>query len=627
MCGITGLFSLNETPKDGLIQEMTKQLSHRGPDAEGFFSTPRGRCQLGHRRLSIIDLSTDANQPMTSDCGNYTMVYNGEVYNYESIRKKLEENPAISFHTSSDSEVVLKAFIEWGPDFVSELNGMFSIAIYHHPSHQLYIFRDRLGIKPLYYFNDDGFFAFASEINALLPLTKNRGKFHLDYEAINHYLRLGYIPEPLSIYKEIRKFPSGNRAVVNESGIELKSYWKPESEIKGAVISDEKEAKSTLNKLINDSIKLRLKSDVPFGVFLSGGIDSSTVAAVAQKNSKQKINTFSIGFKEADFNESHYAKEIAKEIGTEHHEFIVSFDDAKALIPELQRMFGEPFADASAIPTYLVSKLASEKVKMVLTGDGGDEQFMGYGMYNWAERLNNPFLKLFSSPIRFMLKNSGNNRMKRASEMFNFDNETNLLTHVFSIDQFLFSKNELVKSLKPSVFQNIDLGNRLVNRKLSPSENQALFDLKYYLKDDLLTKVDRSSMKASIEARVPLLDHQMIAFSLNLDQKLKVKDKNAKYLLKEVLYDYVPKSLFDRPKWGFGLPLKHWLSNELKPILNEYINEEKLANYSIFDVESVLSIKNRYLKGEDYLFNKLWSIMMLIQWFDEYKEYYTEHDA
>ena len=622
MCGIAGILCLNQPPTDGLIQKMTAALSHRGPDAEGFYVSPKKHCHLGHRRLSIIDLSDEANQPMISDCGDYSMVYNGEVYNYEALKERLIDEYKIEFHTTSDSEVVLKAFIALGLDFVNELNGMFSIAIYHKPTQQLFVFRDRLGIKPLYYYYQDGVFAFASEIQGLLPLTEEYGKFTLSNQAINEYFRLGYIPEPNSIYKEVHKFKSGHYGIVDESGFELKKYWKPSDEIKPELLTDELLAKSKLKELINESVSLRLKSDVPFGVFLSGGIDSSVVAAVAQSKSEAPIKTFSIGFKEASYNESEAAKKIATTLGTDHHEFEVSYDDAQAIIPDLQKMFGEPFSDASAIPTHLVSKLAKDKVTMVLTGDGGDEQFMGYGMYNWAKRLNNPMLQLFKQPIHFMLKNSGNNRMKRASEMFNYQADTNLLSHIFSVDQYLFSKNELKQLLPSNYFSKLELIPNDLSRNLSPMENQALFDIEYYLKDDLLTKVDRASMSVSLEARVPLLDDQIVSFSLNLDEKLKVKNGTTKYLLKEVLYDYLPRSLFDRPKWGFGLPLRFWLANELKPVLDQYINAERLAEISFLNSNYILQLKKRYLSGEDFLYNKLWSIMMLIQWMEEYQNYY-----
>lgn len=623
MCGIAGILCLNQAPKEGLIQKMTAALAHRGPDAEGVYVSPNKYCHLGHRRLSIIDLSDAANQPMISDCGDYMMVYNGEVYNYEALRDRLINEHQVDFHTSSDSEVVLKAFITLGLDFIDELNGMFSIAIYHRPAQQLFVFRDRLGIKPLYYYHKEGVFAFASELKGLLPLTEEYGKFTLNYHAVNEYLRLGYIPEPNSVYKEVNKFKSGHYAVINESGLKFKKYWKPSDEIRPEINSDEQIAKSKLKELINESVSLRLKSDVPFGVFLSGGIDSSLVAAVAQDLSETPIKTFSIGFKEASFNESIAAKNIADKLGTEHHEFEVSYSDAQEIIPNLQQLFGEPFSDASAIPTHLVSKLAKDKVTMVLTGDGGDEQFMGYGMYNWAKRLNNPLVQLFKQPLHFLLKNSGNNRMKRASEMFNYQVDTNLLTHIFSVDQYLFSKNELKLLLPSQYFSKLELVPNDLSRKLSPMENQSLFDLEYYLKDDLLTKVDRSSMSVSLEARVPLLDDHIVSFTLNLDEKLKVKKGTTKYLLKEVLYDYLPSSLFDRPKWGFGLPLRFWLANELKPVLEEYINADRLAKIDFLNTKYVLQLKKRYLNGEDFLYNKLWSIMMLIQWMEEYQQYYT----
>lgn len=628
MCGITGVLSFNTSLDESYIESMTSLLKHRGPDASGVSNHWNSSCYLGHRRLSIIDLSDASNQPMTSSCGQYTIVFNGEIYNFEALKQNLLREKNVDFQTGSDTEVLLEAFIHWGTDVVQQLNGMFAFAIVDERNQRVYLFRDRIGIKPLYYYWKDGKFAFASELKALLPLTEWFGKFSISEQALSLYFRLGYIPEPLTIYNEVHKFPSGSWACIDTNGISFKRYWNIHEQVQSTVNTDEAIAKSQLQELVLSSVKYRLKSHVPFGVFLSGGIDSSTVAAVAQKISKQPIQTFSIAFTENTYDESTYAKAVAKHIGSNHHEFKVSYKEAQALIHELHHFFDEPFADASAIPTFLVSKLARSKVKMVLTGDGGDEQFMGYGMYTWAKRLHHPIVKATRKIVYVTLKNSGSNRFKRAADLFYHPVNEQLKGHIFSVEQYLFTEKE-VKNLmrKRTTIEKEVFANQSLARRLSPTEQQAFFDLTTYLKDDLLVKVDRSSMKASIEARVPLLDHRIVEFSLNLDESLKVKNGSQKYLLKEVLFDYVPSSLFDRPKWGFGLPIRTWLANELKEVLDFYINETTLNEVGGLNTQDILVLKKRYLKGEDYLYNKLWTVMMYVQWYQHHSRYINDSNG
>ncbi|MEX1191415.1 MAG: asparagine synthase (glutamine-hydrolyzing) [Brumimicrobium sp.] len=612
MCGIAGIRSFNKTVEKHQLETLSTAIAHRGNDASGIFLNETKSCGLAHRRLSIIDLSDQANQPLVSPCGNYRLVFNGEIYNYESLRDELEKN-GVNFTTVSDTEVVLQAFIHWGEKCVDHFNGMFAFAVWDEKSNVMSLFRDRLGIKPLYYFWDKEVFAFASEMKAL---TQFVDESKLNATAIHHYFRLGYIPEPYTIYEGIHKFPKGNRATVKSNEFSIKSYWNINDNIKAKTLKDFSKAKTEYHSKLKESVRIRLKSDVPFGVFLSGGIDSSTVAAIAQSQSKEKIKTFSIGFKNTRFNESEWAQKVADHLDTEHYEYILSEKDALSLIEKIPSWYDEPYADASAIPTYLVAKMANESVKMVLTGDGGDEQFMGYGMYNWAKRLSNPFIKGLKSPIALGLGLTGKNNLKRASEYFKFDSDTAIQPHIFSVDQYLFSERETKEFFNfNKVYKELKL--QKTNRKLSSHEKQALFDLNYYLTDDLLTKVDRVTMQNGVEARVPLLDHNLVEFTLNLDESLKVKKGVSKYLLKEVLYDYVPKALFDRPKWGFGIPLGKWLANELKPLLDKYVNEEVLTKAKIYKVNQIMQLKERYLNGEEYLYNKLWLVIVFNMWLSE----------
>jgi asparagine synthase (glutamine-hydrolysing) len=358
---------------------------------------------------------------------------------------------------------------------------------------------------------------------------------------------------------------------------------------------------------------------VPFGTFLSGGIDSSAVTAIAQSISSQPVKTFSIGFKEAKFNESEYARKVSEHLGTQHHEFIVTENDALGLIDKMMTAYDEPYADSSAIPTMLVSKLARKYVTMTLTGDGGDELFMGYGAYDWANRLNNPVVQFLRKPIAAVLSQAGS-RYKRGAGVFNYKHSARRKSHIFSQEQYFFSEEELDELVKPDyqaeIIFNENFG--LLARKLSPAEEQALYDIKYYLKDDLLVKVDIASMQFSLEARSPFLDYRIVEFALNLSEDLKKKNEVSKYLLKEVLYDYVPRQFFERPKWGFSIPLYQWLKADLHYLIEKYLGEEIVAKYAVVKPEKVKQLLTRFEKGEDFLYNRIWALILLHKWMNDH---------
>lgn len=606
MCGIAGIYHPNGAQQETLKQ-MTDAISHRGPDAEGFFVD--GEFGLAHRRLSIIDLTTAANQPMQSSCNRYWMVFNGEVYNFKDVAKDLD----VQLKTTGDTEVILEAFAKWGPKMVERLNGMFTIAIFDTQEKKLYLFRDRLGIKPLFVYRKNGVMAYGSELKAItaipeLNLTVNR-------TAIPYFLHLGYIPEPLSIYEEVEKFPSGCWAVIDGKQLNVERYWSASEKVSANVISDETEAKQQLSELLEASVSRRLMSDVPFGTFLSGGIDSSLVTALAQKASSEKLKTFSIGFDDAKHDESSFAKQVSEHLETEHFEYRVTEKDALELVLEILPQYDEPYADSSAIPTMLVSKMARQEVTMTLSGDGGDELFLGYGMYTWAQRLDNPLIKAFHSPISSILA-LGEDRYKRIAKVFDYSKSDQIHAHIFSQEQYMFSAKEINKLMVDSSTANYALlgMNSPLSRTLSPAEKQALFDIEFYLKDDLLTKVDRASMRYSLETRVPILDHTVVEFALNLDAGLKVKDGIAKYLLKEVLYDHVPKQIFDRPKWGFSIPLDKWLKTDLHYLVDEFLNEKVVTEAGLLKWSQVSSILSKWKNGQNHLYNRVWLMILLHQW-------------
>lgn len=613
MCGIAGFISDERRWDENNLKQATISLTHRGPDAQGVWYDAGLGVGLGHRRLSIIDLSEAANQPMWSHNKRYVAIFNGEVFNYKEIAKEL----GIAFNTTSDTEVLIEAFSHWGPNFVTHCNGFFAMAIYDTHENALWLFRDRMGLKPLYYYWNNGSFAFGSEIKIFNFLGIQKSIYQ---DALDSFLHLGYIPAPNSIYQEIKKLPKGKYARIENKNLVIQTYWTPEEKISAVTLKSEDDAKSRLNELLRTSVEYRMISDVPLGTFLSGGVDSSLVTAVAQSISESPINTFSIGFDFATHDESRFAEAVAKKLKTNHHTFRVTQKDALDWIAQIPNMFDEPFADPSAIPTTLVSKLARKHVTVALSGDGGDELFWGYGMYAWAERLNNPAIQFFKKPIHHLLKSSSSNKYKAASTLFDFNADSHLQSHIFSQEQRFFSTAEVAALVnRPSHFL-FNLNENHLNRKLTAIENQSLFDLNNYLPDDLLVKVDRASMRHGLEVRVPLLDYRIVEFALNLAPSLKIHQGVTKYLLKQVLYSYLPQELFQRPKWGFSIPLINWLQGDLKYLLDEILKPAEVDSCGLVKSEIVSKYINRFRKGEHYLFNRLWTLAMLHLW---YKKIYV----
>jgi asparagine synthase (glutamine-hydrolysing) len=611
MCGIAGLY-LPDGAQEHELRRMAQSIAHRGPDAEGIHM--HGPFGLAHRRLSILDLSTAAHQPMLSACGRYAIAYNGEVYNFKDLKAEL----SLRTRTTSDTEVILEAFALLGPQVAKRLNGMFAIAILDMTENRLYLFRDRMGIKPLYVYRNRGLFAFGSELKAITVL---EGKLPLsvNHDALPYFLHLGYIPEPHSIYNEVTKFPSGHWGVFDGNELRTECYWSAEEQVKGEMWTDERSALERLEELLTASVKRRLISDVPFGTFLSGGIDSSVVTALAQKVSDHPIRTFSIGFNNAKHNEARFAKAVADHLGTEHETYTVTEKDALELIPDIIPQFDEPFADSSAIPTMLVSRLARKKVTMTLSGDGGDELFMGYGAYHWAHRLAHPAFRAVHSPVSSILS-LGNDRFRRVSKLLDFDATTQPNAHIFSQEQNMFSIREivvLIKGERPSypLLDREAEAIKQLRRHLTPSETQAFFDLRFYLKDDLLVKVDRATMRYGLETRVPLLDHTVVEFALNLHPSLKMRNGTAKYLLKEVLHRYVPKSLFDRPKWGFSIPLQEWLLGDLAFLIDDTLSETNVQSQGLVHWSAVKKLITQFRGGHHHLYNRIWLLILLHQWF------------
>jgi asparagine synthase (glutamine-hydrolysing) len=573
---------------------------------------------LGHTRLSIIDLSHAADQPMFSEDKRYVIVFNGEIYNFQVLRNELErEFPGIRFRTKSDTEVLLYAFIKWGRDVATKLEGMFAIIIADQVENKFFLFRDRAGKKPLYYFKSDDVFVFASEIKALLkyPLISREKK--VKKKVISTFLHLGYIPEPDTIYTNIYKFPAGNTGVLDSSmDFSFKPYWKISNAITIPQIADEKVAKKKLDHLLNEAVQKRLASDVPIGSFLSGGTDSSLVTAIASKYVSTPLKTFSIGFKESEFNESFYAARVAGHLGTNHTEYVLSEKEAVDLLETYLRHFDEPFVDTSAIPTMLVSRLARKEVTVVMTGDGGDELFQGYGTYTWANRLDNIGWSMLKRPLQLALNISGKSQWLRVARLLESPTAGGVRSHIFSQEQYLFSQQEIHDKLlkDKSFFHPFVYHDEAIIKDLSEGEKQAIFDLKYYLKDDLLVKVDRASMFYGIECRCPLLDHHIVEYALSLHHSLKVRNGKTKWILKEILRQYLPHDLVNRPKWGFSIPLVKWLKGDLHYLMEDFLNDHLIEEAGLLDVAFVRKLKKDFTGGKDYLYNRLWAIIVLHKW-------------
>jgi len=621
MCGIAGYISLNNAIQSHQLKKATNLLQRRGPDAEGFYFSEDNRVGLGHRRLSILDLSASADQPMFSSDARYVIVYNGEVYNYKELTCQLKDKGA-SLKTTSDTEVILELYAEQGVQCFAKLNGMFAFAIYDIQKNILTIARDHAGIKPLFIYYDEADFIFASELKAIQSVKQSQ--LSINKKAIPYFLHLGFIPHPLTIYNNTEKFPAAHclQIDVNEQKFlnlssSITSFWQLESEIEMNSIEDEKQAKQKLTGLLFDSVEKQLISDVPLGTFLSGGVDSSLVTAIASKVNNQKINSFSIAIDDGRFNESKYATQVATHLQTQHHEFSVKEKEVLELIDTLVPLYDEPFADSSALPTMMVSRLAKKYVTVALSGDGGDELFMGYGMHLWAKRLSEkwvpPVKRSISAASKLM-----SSKYRRAGNLFDYEGKKNMRSHIFSQEQYFFKEKELRDILvnEKFDFENINSKSSAV-RELKEEELQALWDFNYYLPDDLLVKVDRASMYYSLESRVPLLDYRIIEFAFNLNSELKMKGKTMKYLLKEVLYEYVPKQIFERPKQGFSIPLNKWLKTDLNYLLEKYASREIIEQHNVLKYSIVEKLKKEYLGGVDYLFNRLWVIVVLHWWLEE----------
>ncbi|MCT7516100.1 asparagine synthase (glutamine-hydrolyzing) [Aliarcobacter cryaerophilus] len=627
MCGISGFCDFKKKSSENILKNMTDALIHRGPDSSGysFFEYETYQVGLGHRRLSILDLSTQGHQPMKYK--NLEIVYNGEIYNFKEIRKELEDSNYI-FGSNTDTEVILKAYDKWGLKMVDRFIGMFAIVIYDKTTSTLLCIRDRAGVKPLYYYFKDGLFLFASELKSFYKHKEFQKQ--ISKEGLSLFFQYGYILEPYSIFEDTYKLKAGHylKLDLKTSVININKYWdvidfynKPKLDISF------EEAKQETEQLLKSACEYRMVSDVPVGIFLSGGYDSSAVAAILQKDRIKKLKTFSIGFYEKKYNEAHYAKDISKHLGTEHTEYYCTQKDAQDLLPLIGDIWDEPFGDKSNIPTLLVSKLARKEVTVSLSADGGDEVFGGYGKYTEILKYNKLFSKRpisnnianlldFIDVRSFFGQNKSYkflNKYERFKLTLKAENEIDVLKN--SIYCFLPSE---VKKLLNNFEKNIETcfdDIRFLNQNNDSLDKIMAIDYKTYQLDDILVKVDRATMSVGLEGREPLLDHRIIEFVSTLPSKYKIKNGEKKYILKEIVHNYIPKELMDRPKMGFGFPLKEWFGDELKKYILEYLDSEKITKIGLLNVQEVEVLKKDWLVNNRNL-NKLWLILNFVMWYE-----------
>jgi len=621
MCGICGFVGRPLAEPEKIINKMLGMQQHRGPDDKGFqiMQVEEQAVVLGHNRLSIIDLSATGHQPM--NLNELSIVLNGEIYNYSEIKKELIAL-GHSFVSTSDTEVVLHSFKEWGCDCVHRFIGMFVFVIADTLKQELYIFRDRSGVKPLYYYEENGVFIFSSELKSFHAHPAFFGKINI--RAVDLFMKFGYIPSPDCIFDKCRKLDAGHYLTykITSHRMSLKRYWsifacyaKPKLSISYP------EAKEELENTLKSAFLYRMVADVPVGVFLSGGYDSSAVVAILQSSMTGNLKTFTIGFPFRN-DEAPYARLISKHLGTEHTEYYCTEKDAQDIIRHLPFYYDEPFADSSAIPTILVSKIARKEVKVALSADGGDEIFAGYDAYktylNHLSTLKSVplFVAYFLKYVKYICPDKYQKIKRRLfllEDVFNASNATKREKIWFGTANHsaVFCKERMYHSFDPHPFA-------FDNQELDAIDDLSFAlsaDYYMYLQNDLLTKTDRATMSVSLEGREPFLDHRIIEFAAQLPNAYKMNENNSKIILKDIVHKYIPFHMMDRPKTGFSIPIDRWLAGDLKYFLNEFLNENIVDEAGVFNYEYVSFVKKMFLNGQLHDKVIIWKLLMFHMWF------------
>jgi asparagine synthase (glutamine-hydrolysing) len=626
MCGIVGgIFYKNISNET--IEKMVCSIVHRGPDAKGILYLKDNIGFLGHRRLSIIDLSEAANQPMSvkrKDGSKISISYNGEIYNYKEIKKDLE-SLGYFFNTSSDTEVILHSFVEWGEGMLKRFKGMFSFALWDEREEKAYLVRDRFGVKPLYYFSSSFGCFFGSELKALY---KAPGfEKDINKKVFAYYLKFGFIPEPFTIFKNIEKVAAGEIVIISKNKkIEKKNYWEAKKSFLPTKKISVNQAEKELFCLLKESFSYRMISDVEVGLFLSGGTDSSLIAALLQRETSKPLKTFTAGFEGAGESEDKYAQQVAKILRTEHKTFQFNSHDMARLLPVMADIFDEPFGDSSAFPLYLLAKEARKDVKVVLSGDGGDELFYGYNKYLAVQRLfSSNFLtrKLLKTSSGAINNQTASNLLKSffGKRFSNIDAKIKKLekllktngglVDMFSATSSYLTNEEIFKLIgekEISVFT-------LSEKNLSIENQMRLWDIEQYLSGDILTKTDRATMAVGLEAREPFLDVSLLEFASSLPLEFLSQKGQQKYILKKILLNYLPKNLVNRPKAGFRPPTWQWLANDLSEYVEELLGTNYIRQQGIFNEKEIAIIRSNFNKDPKGNADLLWNIFMFQVWY------------
>lgn len=634
MCGIAGFVDFNKNSTELDVKAMIAPLNHRGPDGEGTLLLKNSEAVIGfgHKRLSIIDLSNNGKQPMSLD--HLHITFNGEIYNYREIKIELLEL-GHQFRGESDTEMILHAYKQWGINAVDKFIGMFAIVLYDDLNKEILILRDRAGVKPLFYYQKNDLFLFSSELKSFQEHPNFEKNLNLD--AVAAFMQYGNVPTPHCIFKNCKKVNPGHfiKFDLKSKNKQEIQYWnvydyynKPKSKI------SYQEAKKETKKILLSACKYRMVADVPVGVFLSGGYDSTTVAALLQSESTKKLKTFTIGVPDIGLNEAPYAKDIAHHLGTDHTEVHCTEEEALEMIKDLPFYYDEPFADSSAIPTTLVSKMARKDVTVALSADGGDEIFAGYNRYDFMFRYGKKLNKIpsfFRNSLVGIMNNVSSESLPILKNKYNFHNRYEKLKTVLkdpskkeimlSLSQ-QFTKKQMSKIMKNnfSELKTMYQSNELLKDSNSSLSYMMAVDFQTYLLDDILQKVDRATMTHSLEGREPFLDHRILEFAAQLPDNFKYDNGIKKRILKDITHQYIPQKLLDRPKMGFAIPIASWLNNQLKDYVEEYINKDRIVKQGIFNWSYISQLKTSFYSGRKEYDTKLWYFLTFQMWYSKWME-------
>lgn len=634
MCGIAGFIDFHKKSTTSNIQSMIEPLNHRGPDGEGvsLFKSKNAIIGFGHKRLSIIDLSQAGKQPMALN--HLHITYNGEIYNYQEIKNELLEL-GHHFNGESDTEMILHAYTEWGIKAVERFIGMFAIALFDEKKQEVVFIRDRAGVKPLFYYQKNDLILFSSELKSFHEHPEFEKK--LDLNAVAAYMQYGNVPTPHCIFKNCGKIKPGHYLKIN---LENKSqqeiqYWNVYDFYNQPKLNlSFQEAKIQTKELLKSAFNYRMVADVPVGVFLSGGYDSTTVSSLIQAESTARLKTFTIGVPDIGLNEAPYARDIAKHLDTDHTEINCTEQEAIEMIKDLPFFYDEPFADSSAIPTTLVSKAARKDVTVALSADGGDEIFGGYNRYDFMHRYGKTLNSIPKAVRKILVGAMGNissEKIPVLKDKYNFHNRYEKLKTVLndpSEKEIMLSlsqqfNDEQMKSVMKSEFTSLPTmfqSKEMLEDFKSPLSYMMAIDFQTYMLDDILQKVDRATMTNSLEGREPMLDHRILEFAAQLPDEYKYQNGIKKRILREITHDYIPKELLDRPKMGFAIPIAKWLKNELRDHVEEYLNEDRIEKQGIFNWEFITKLKMDFYKGRKEYDSKLWYFLMFQMWYERWME-------